>query len=135
MSFNKFYEELEKTGLMDRAMALGKEADLKLQELEGTIKHNTKERKIKRICLYCGEKSDQPNFIFVHKCENPIIVEEKILKCPSRPIAVRFFEIIYYKKTYRFIDYFSAMHFRRLLWLENIPLKEALTNKDLRWYK
>ena len=135
MSFNKLYNELNDMGLMSRAMAIGKEADAELTLLENKEKPVKHERKVKRVCLYCGEESEKSDFILTHKCNTPTIVEKKNWPCPSRPKEVRFFEVVYNKKTYKFLDYFSAMRFRNLVWIESIPLCNALDDKHLRWYK
>jgi len=131
MSFNKLYEELEKTGLMDRRLALGKEADDELSILEG----KPKKPGVKKICLYCGELSTDTEFQYLHNCAKPTVIEEKEWECPSRPKKVVCFEILYNRKTYKFYDYESAMLFRRLVWLDEVPLCNALENKDLRWFR
>jgi len=135
MSFNKLYKELEETGLMSRKLALGKEADDELTELEEASRPKRHERKVKRMCLYCGERSEEGNFVYIHQCKTPTVVEEKDWPCPSRPIEVKFFEIIYNSKTYKFLDYHSAMRFRKLVWLDGVPLCNAVEDKYLRWYK
>lgn len=137
MSFEKSMKELEETGIMDRAMALGPEADAELTALEELENPTPKkhERIVKRLCLYCGEHSEAFDFVYSHVCPEPMIIETKKWPCPSRPIAVRFFKITYNSKTYKFIDYHSAMRFRKLIWINDVPLCKALEDKYLRWYK
>ena len=138
MGLEEDFEYLEKTGLMDREKALGKEAHDHLLELEGKAEEVKRgEIKEKMICLYCGERAEAnpSRFTALHKCDKPMIVEEKKWPMPSRPIQEIFFKVIYDKKTYRFLDYESAMKFRRLLWLEEVPLKTVLLDNTLRWYK
>jgi len=133
MSFEKLMRELEATGIMSRSMALGEDADENLSIMEGT-KIDPKERKVDRICLHCGARSNSPEFIYTHECETPTIIEYKNWPCPSRPKEVKFFEIKYHTKTYKFHNYHSAMRFRQLIWLDNIPLRDAIKDKYLRWY-
>ena len=134
MSFETDMKDLEESGLFNRATALGKEADEELSKLEGKTAPKKHVKKVKRICLYCGEKSEEPDFGFVHACKKPMVVEEKEWPCPSRPMEIKFFEVKYHKKIYRFTNYHSAMRFRKLVWIDDIPLNKAIEDKYLRWY-
>ncbi len=133
---DKFYEEIEKTGLMDREMAIGKEAHEHLLKLEGK---GPKKRKILQVCLHCGERSEKLDFKYTHKCATPMVVEEIKWPMPTRPKKIIYFEV-YLKtmgrpRTFRFMDYESAMLFRRLIWHNEMPLAKVMKDERIRWYE
>jgi hypothetical protein len=127
--YDREIKEIEKLGLFKRDMAIDKEDEIFLSDIEGKPR-----KKEKYVCLYCGLKSDEESFLYIHQCESPMVVLEKKWPMPTRPIRKIYFEIKYNSKIYRFQDYESAMLFRRLLWIIEVPLQTALKHKDLKWW-
>jgi len=136
MSLEKSFKELEKTGLMSREMALGKEMHEHLLYLEGKpvpnkpLKH---ERKVPQRCLYCGAKSNKLRWNLIHMCEFPMVVKEKQCPVPDRPEENTYFKVKFFGNIYRFRNYKSAVLFRRLMNRKKLPFKEVLLHPDIEW--
>ena len=122
MSLEKSYQELKKTGLMDRKKALGWKAHrhlLKLERREDEIKNPPKKVPRKpRKKYYKQPLHIQMPKLKVHDryFEMSVIINSALMK-------------------YKFVDYQSAMLFRRMYGIEKQSLEEIFKNKDLKWYK
>jgi len=136
MSIEKTFKEIEKTGLMSREMALGKEMHEHLLALEGKAlsdKPRRHERKVDQVCLYCGAKSNRLGWNLIHMCRYPMVIKEKRCPISDKPRMRRYFKIKLLDCFYRFEDYNSAILFRRLINHEKLPLQEVLKRTDLKW--
>jgi len=86
------------------------------------------------ICVNCRDSSTDPKFRYEHNCKNVQIVEKKNFPMPSRPKLVNYFIVEFNENIYKFKDYSSSMLFRRMLWIEERPIKEVLLCSSLIWY-